>query len=87
MCNRTYYFLDYMCICTYNMGKKPPAQNRVPDRMEALMKNLFGKLFALAAFAAIIVWFVSLVPAALDAECRIQEAKLQAHFQMVRGAR
>ena len=51
------------------------------------MKNFFGKLFALAAFAAIIVWFISLVPAALDAECRVQDAKLQSHFQMVRGAR
>ena len=51
------------------------------------MKKLVGKLFVLAAFAAVIIWFVSLVPAALDAECRIQEAKIQSHFQMVRGAR
>ena len=48
------------------------------------MKKLAGKLLALAAFVAVVVWFVTLIPAALDAECRVQDLKVARHFEMLR---
>lgn len=36
-------------------------------------------------FAAITVWFISLVPAAIDHELAVGDAKVAHHLQMVRG--
>ena len=50
-----------------------------------LIAEVVSRALVTAAFLAVAVWFVSLVPAAIDHSLAAQDAKVAAHLQMVRG--
>ena len=50
-----------------------------------LIAEVVSRTLVAVFFAAIAVWFISLVPAAIDHELAVGDAKVAHHLQMVRG--
>lgn len=50
-----------------------------------LIADITAKALVTAAFLAVAVWFLTLIPAAIDHSLAAQDAKVAHHLQMVRG--
>lgn len=50
-----------------------------------LIAEITARCIVAAAFLAVAAWFISLVPAAIDHELAVGDAKVAHHLQMVRG--
>ena len=50
-----------------------------------LIAEVVSRALVAAVFLAVAVWFISLVPAAIDHSLAAQDDKVAAHLQLVRG--
>ena len=49
-----------------------------------LIADITAKALVTAAFLAVAIWFVSLVPSAIDHSLAAQDAKVAAHMEMLK---